>query len=81
MWQDELDRWSRELLKSDYGVAAYNDNNDSEHCSLGVLMESAMTNSHKYTPTMRDRFRNLRERFGIWVGSKISGYDLTPDYY
>lgn len=49
---------------------------NEKYCALGVLTGLAMVNSHRYRPTIRSRFRNLRERVGYWIGSKIAGFDL-----
>lgn len=81
MDQQLKDRWLETLTEgNDFGqVSNYNDNHDTEepsYCALGVLMDIANPNRPKYKPTMHSRIRNLRERIGYWVGSKIAGYDL-----
>lgn len=78
MNKNDLDRWLSALDQGDY---TYGDTNeDRTYCALGVYMDVTMVADHKYTykPTIRQRFRNLRERVGIKIGSKIAGFDLTP---
>lgn len=76
----DKDRWLELLRDSDSNdfsqVSNLNDKVEPSYCALGILMESAMVSSHKYKPTLKSRFRNLRERLGYWVGSKIAGFNL-----
>lgn len=69
------DEWKSMLRSGKYRQCASKDQ-AQPYCVLGVLanLEEKPVKRRR----IRSTIRRYRKRFGVWFGSKIAGYDITP---